>query len=194
MEADFNAANKTIYGVWMLANARKYQIMPEEIFSKGNCLEDDVTLSKVIFYDIAHQLRQPMGLALVDANNCYDRICHPMASMVIQLLGVPKGPIRLMLKTLQDLQFFLRTGYGDSSGYVGGNKGSLITAVKNQGMSQGNTTSPAAWTVVSIPMISAHKKNSHSAHLVTPILNLPCHLARGLFVDDTDLFHHSSCG
>jgi hypothetical protein len=34
MEADFNATNKTIYGVWMLANAHKYGLMPEEIFSK----------------------------------------------------------------------------------------------------------------------------------------------------------------
>jgi hypothetical protein len=38
-------------------------------------------------------------------------------------------------------------------------------------------------------MISAHKKKGHGAHLVPPILNLPCHLAGGLFVDDTDLFH-----
>jgi hypothetical protein len=130
MEADFNAANKTIYGVRMLANARKYHLIPEEIFSERNRLADDGTLSKVIFYDIARQLRRPMGLASVDADNCYDRICHPMASMVFQSFGVSKGPIRTMLKTLQDMRFFLRTGYGDSSGYVGGNKGSSIAAVK----------------------------------------------------------------
>jgi hypothetical protein len=93
MEADFNAVNKTIYGVRMLANARKYQLMLEEIFSERNRLADDGTLSKVIFYDIARQLRRPMGLALVDANNCYDGICHPMASMVFQSFGVPRGPI-----------------------------------------------------------------------------------------------------
>jgi hypothetical protein len=103
MEADFNAANKTIFGVWMLPNACKYQLMPEEIFSKRNRLANNGTLSKVIFYDITRQLCRPMGLALVDAKNCYDRICHPMASMVFQSFGVPKGPIRTMLKTLQDL-------------------------------------------------------------------------------------------
>ncbi len=90
---------------------------------------------------------------------------------------------------LQDLQFFRWTGYGNSKGYVGGNKGLSITAVKNQGMCQVNGASPAAWRVVSIPMILAHKKIGHSAHLITSILNLPCHLAGGLFVDDTDLFH-----
>ncbi len=92
--------------------------MPEEIFSERNRLADDGTLSKVLFYDIARQLHRPSGLALVDADNCYNRICLPMASMVFQSFGVPIGPIRSMLMTLQDLRFFLRTGFGDSLGYV----------------------------------------------------------------------------
>jgi hypothetical protein len=163
--------------------------MPEEVFSERNCLANDGTLSKIIIFDIARQLRQPMGLALVDADDCYDRIAHPMASMVLQAFGVPTGPIRSMLLTLQEMHFFLRTGYGNSTGYVGGSKGSSITAVKNQGMCQGNGASPAVWTAVSIPMISAHKRKGHGAHLVTPILNQSCHLVGGLFVDNTDLFH-----
>ena len=38
-------------------------------------------------------------------------------------------------------------------------------------------------------MIRAHKKKGHGAHFVTPILKTSFHLAGGLFVDDTDLFH-----
>jgi hypothetical protein len=57
MEADFNDANKIIYGVRILANARKYQLIPEEVFSEWNCLADNGTLFKIIFYDIACQLR-----------------------------------------------------------------------------------------------------------------------------------------
>ena len=41
MEADFNAANKIVYGNLMLANARKYSLMPEDIFSKRNRMVDD---------------------------------------------------------------------------------------------------------------------------------------------------------
>jgi hypothetical protein len=36
MEADLNATNKIEYGVRMLANVRKYQLMPDEIYSKCN--------------------------------------------------------------------------------------------------------------------------------------------------------------
>jgi hypothetical protein len=38
-------------------------------------------------------------------------------------------------------------------------------------------------------MISEHKKKGHGAHLITPNSNLHCHIAGGLIVDDTDLFH-----
>ena len=50
MEADFNATNKTIYGIQMLHNVWKYKLMPEEVFSERNRLADDGTLSKVLFF------------------------------------------------------------------------------------------------------------------------------------------------
>ena len=52
MEANFNSANKMIYGVRMLDNARFHGIMMEEIFSERNRMADDGTLSKTLFYDI----------------------------------------------------------------------------------------------------------------------------------------------
>jgi hypothetical protein len=52
MESDFNATNKTIYDMQMLSNVRKYKLMPEEVYSKRNGIEDDVTSPKVLFYDI----------------------------------------------------------------------------------------------------------------------------------------------
>jgi hypothetical protein len=53
MEADFNAMNKEVYGVRMLNTARKYKLMPEEIFSEKNCTAHDGGLAKTLFYDIA---------------------------------------------------------------------------------------------------------------------------------------------
>ena len=79
----------------MLHNVRKYHLLPEEVFSERNRLvADDGFLTKVLFFDIARQLRRPTGLALVDADYCYDRIAHPMVSMVFQAFGVPTDPIR----------------------------------------------------------------------------------------------------
>jgi hypothetical protein len=189
MEADFNAMNKMVYGIWMLENVRKYRLMPEEAFSEKNCLADDGTLSKVLFFDIAHQLRHPAGLASVDADNCYNLIAHPMASMIFQAFGVPTPAIALQLSTIQRMRFYLCTGYGDSKEYAGGDQDDSDDPIRTQGMCQGNGASPAAWLVRSIPLISAHKRKGHGAHFIAPISGLPCHLAGGIFIDDTDLFH-----
>jgi hypothetical protein len=129
MEADFNATNKIIHGQRMLQTARKYKLMPEEVFSKRNRLADDGTLIKVLFYDIVCQTRLPVGISAVDADNYYNRIAHPIASKVFQALGVPKEAIISMLTTIQDMKFFLRTGFGDSNDYAGS-----IGGKKTQGM------------------------------------------------------------
>ncbi len=83
-EADFNGTNKTVFGVRMLENVQKYQMMPEEVFSERNRMANDGTLTKVLAYDIIRQTRRPAGIASVDADNCYDRIAHAIASLVFQ--------------------------------------------------------------------------------------------------------------
>ena len=53
MEADFNAANKIIFGIRMLDKVRQYKLIPEEIFSEQNKMADDGALAKILFYDIS---------------------------------------------------------------------------------------------------------------------------------------------
>jgi hypothetical protein len=134
MEADFNATNKAVYNMRMLVNVGKYMLIPEEVYSERNRLADDGTLSKVLFYDIVQKLRRPAGLASVDADNCYDRIAHTMASIVFQSFGVPTPATESMLTTIQNMKFFLRTGYGDSANYAGGESNNKEDPVKTQGM------------------------------------------------------------
>jgi hypothetical protein len=79
MEADFNAMNKEMYGVRMLEEARKYKLIPKEIFSEKNHMANNGGLAKTLFYDIVCQLWVPAAIASVDASNCYDRNAHAMA-------------------------------------------------------------------------------------------------------------------
>jgi hypothetical protein len=109
--------------------------------------------------------------------------------MVVQSFGVPAKAATSMLGTIQDMKFFLRTGYGDSTDFVGGNQGDSIDTIKTQGIMQGNGGGPACWTVTTIPMLKAHKKKGHGAHLVAVISEKESHIAGSLFLDDTDLFH-----
>lgn len=85
MEADFNFANKQIFGVRMLGAVLKYKLMPEEIFSKHNRMAEDSTLAKTLFYDITRQSHHLVGLASVDAEK--DHIAHAITSLVFRPLG-----------------------------------------------------------------------------------------------------------
>jgi hypothetical protein len=140
MEGDFNATNKMVYGVRMLHNARTYQMMPEEIFSEKNRMADDGTLCKTLFFDIARQACVGAAIASVDASNCYDRIAHAMASLIFQAFGVPTTAVESMLGAIENMKFFLRTGFGDSTSFSGGG-----ISIKTQGLCQGNGAAPARW-------------------------------------------------
>ncbi len=184
MEVDFNATNKIIYGQQMLHQARKYKLIPEEIYSNWNRLADDRTLAKVLFYDIVCQTWLPAGISTADADNCYNQIGHPIASLVFQALGSLKEVVISFLFTIQDMKIFLRTDFKDSKVYAG-----LTDGKKTQGLCQGNGAAPAGWTITSIPMLQVHKRKGHGVHLLCPITKTLIHLAGTFFVNDTNLEH-----
>jgi hypothetical protein len=126
---------------------------------------------------------------LVDADDCYGRLAHPMASMGFQSFCVPTSAVESILMTIQNMEFYLRTGYVDSKGFAGGVDNSSGDIRITQGMCHGNGAAPAAWTVTSIPMIATQHRKDHGVHLIAPISSQQGHLIGGLFVDDTNLFH-----
>jgi hypothetical protein len=79
---------------------------------------------------------------------------------MFQSLGIPKEACISILKTIQDMKFFLWTGFGDSKDFA-----SAEGSIKTQGMCQGNGAAPVGWTVDSVAMIHAHKRKGHSVHL-----------------------------
>jgi hypothetical protein len=184
MEADFNCTNKIIYGTRMLNNVRKFGFMPDEIFSERNRTAVEGSLSKVLFYDIVRQSRLSAGISSVDADNCYDRVSHAIASLVFRSFGVSQEASGAMLKSIQEMKFFLRTAFGDSSEFAG-----ALAEVKTQGLCQGNGAAPAGWAVISITILNAHKRKGYGAKFLCPISLVRTDLAAVLYVDDTDVIH-----
>ena len=184
MEADFNFANKTIFGARMLGNARRHNLFPDKIYSEKNKTAEDGTLAKILFYDLARQTRRPAGVASVDADNCFDQIEHAMASLCFQAFGVSSLTAQAMLGTIQDMKFFLRTAFGDSKEYAGS-----TIKVKTQGLCQGNGAAPAGWAIVSVVILNAHREKGHQATFRCPITRREGTLSAILFVDDTDILH-----
>ncbi len=145
---------------------------------------DNDTLAKVIFYDIVCQTQRPAGIAAVDVDNCHNQIAHPIASLVFQSMGAPITATTSMLSTIQDMKFYLRTGYGDSKEFA-----RPTGVIKTQGLCQGNGAALAGWTTTNITMINAHKRKDYCTHLVNPISEGGLHIVGSIFVNDTNLEH-----
>ena len=168
----------------MMKNARKHNLMPEEMFSEKNRMANDGTLCKTLFYDITRQTRVPAAIPSVNASNCYNRIAHAIASLVFQAFWVLTTAIETMLGAIKNMKFYLRTGFGDSTSFTGGG-----ISVKTQGLTQGNGASPAGGAVISICIIGAHSRKAHGAKFICPITHLKHHLSAILYIDNTDLLH-----
>ena len=120
MEAEFNFYNKFIFGKRMMDLARRHGMMPEEIYSKKGRTAGDVLLHQVLAYDIARQKRTPLIVASVDATQCYDRIAHGIVTLSMRAAKVPENSIHCMLKPIREIEFFIRTAFGEAAKPVGG--------------------------------------------------------------------------
>ena len=88
-----------------------------------------------------------------------------------------------MLGSIQQMKFYLRTGFGKSKEYMTALLGSII-----QGLCQGNAHAPAGWSLISAVLINVYKSFGQGAHFTTPILRKEHSTAGVLYVDDVDLF------
>ena len=182
MEADFNMHNKLIFGSRMLDQARKNGIIPEEHFVEKQSTAEDGKFVNVLLADVSRQRRTRMSSISADASNCYDRIHHAIMALVFLSLGVGLGPIRNMLYSIQLMKFFLRTGWGESTRYIGGDVLKIL-----HGLCQGNGAAPAAWLVLSAIIIRLYKRRGLGISIRSPLSNTLLELMGVVYVDDTDL-------
>ena len=58
-----------------------------------------------------------------------------------------------MITAIEDMKYFLRTEYGDSTEFAGSK-----IEIKFQRLCQGSGATPAGWAVIEITCLEAHKK------------------------------------
>jgi hypothetical protein len=123
-----------------------------------------------------------LAVALVDAQNCYDRIAHSIAFLAAQRLQVDPRAIIVMLFTIQGMRFFLHTAFGDSTAFYSGQQ-----MVPLQGGCQGNKGMPALWLIISLVLICMMHRLALLSQIRVAYMAVSVALAGFLFVNDTDL-------
>ena len=182
MEADFNYHNKLIFGQRMMNLARQHGMVPEEIYSEKGKTAEDAILQQVLTYDLARQWKRPLLVASVDAAQCYDRVAHAMAALTLRAYKVHQSSVFAMLRPIQCMEYYLRTGFGESTSFFGG-EGS-----HKQGLCQGNGAAPPTWLQISTLLINAQHRYRHGITIEAPISKRRIKQVGILYVDDTNLW------
>jgi hypothetical protein len=194
MEADFNFANKTIFGWRMMHFAEDRNDIAGEC-AGSSCKHHeaiDVALNRHLFCDTARQKKCSAAITGADLVQCYDRIAHSIASLGSQRWGVPVNVIKCLLTTIQLMVFFLHTAHGDSTvSYLAATDTAARVSWNThpyQGSCQGNGGGPLLFLSVSSPCVDYMHGIGFLAHLVSAFSTTTFCIIGILYVDDTDLF------
>ena len=97
----------------MLDQARSNGIIPAEQYSKKQSTAEDGS------YDTNRYLpseKERMSIVSADAVNFYNCVNHAIIAIIFLCLGVWGGSITTMLRVIQLMKFYLRTGWGNQAG------------------------------------------------------------------------------
>lgn len=184
-EADLNFLLKLL-GRRMMANAERHGLLAREQYgSRKNHTAIRQVLNKVLTYDMIRLRQIPGALCSNDAKSCYDRIVHSVAKMSMMRCGAPETTIDLMFDTIQRLQHFIRTAYGDSTISFGGDP--KPGDAPKHGVGQGNGGGPAIWIATNNPFFALLEAAGTGVALQSAIAGEPIRITAYSLVDDTDI-------
>jgi hypothetical protein len=123
----------------------------KKIYSEKGKTPEDAILQQVLVYDIAQRLKRPLLVASVDTAQYCDRIARAVASLKLRAYNVRQSSIASMLTPIQSMEYYLRTGFGESTTYLGGKED------PKQGSCQGNTAAPPTWQQIGSLLINGQK-------------------------------------
>lgn len=168
----------------MLQHAKEIDLIPEEqIADKGKTAEDGVFI-KVLKSDYSRLRGQPFAeISAEDAANCYDLVNHLILAMLLKAIGMPTGPIIVMLSTIKGMKYYLRMGFGKSKRYMGED-----LARRMHGLNQGSKAALQNWLLISSILVKMQRARGHVAKVITPITKVISTIVGSLYVDDTILF------
>lgn len=177
MGARFNHNNKLIGKKMMEIGEDKGWLAPEQFGSRKAKSAIEHALNKRLCFDVIRQQRLEAVYIANDAKSCYDRILLIVAYITMRNFGIPALVARSSIDCIFNMKHHVRTKYGDSSIYYGGDKWEELP----HGCGQGSS-----------PLLQIMKQCNFGGRFCGCISGAYIHLTGIAFVDDTDLFEADS--
>ena len=185
LEADFNMNNKALRQDAMRAGERVGVHARDNLGGQKRMRAVEFSMNQLLTYNSIFGRR---GRAILMSNNaagCYDRIAHIIVNLALQRLGIPKPPLQSMLTTIQEMDHYVQTAFGDSDNSYGNYPEDPLP----QGILQSNGAGPAGWFAISTVLINALHQTGLGYMTWSLIRRRMVKITCFAFVDDTDLIH-----
>ena len=184
-EADYNLLLKILWARKLTWNAHLNGTLHEaQAGSRPGKMAIDLVVYKEQKYLYSRLTRTPLLTMDNDAKACYDRIICNLAMLISQYFGMPKNACSMQAKTLENMEFHLKTALGVSEDFY---KHSITTPVHGSG--QGSCASPTLWLLISTILMRCLDRGNPGMAMVQIQKNEKI-LRSNIdgFVDDTSLF------
>ena len=187
-EPDQNMNNKKIGREAMWNGERAKALARDNLGGRKGMRAVEVNQNWTLANDLIRGRRARAVIISNDAKGCFDRIAHVVAILALRRLGIPRPAIMSMIHTIQQMQHYIRTAFGESDQSYGPNP----SGPPPQGLIQGNGAAPAAWTAITAILVDCMKSEGFGYEAWAPISQRAMTLVCFGFVDDTDLILNSS--
>ena len=187
IESDFNLLCGILWSRRLLWHADSLNLLGDSNAGfRRHRSSEEVHLFKHLIYGSLRLTRTDAFSFDNDAMACFDRIVLLGASLLGQSLGLPAAHCNVILNTLRDTRYHLKTRHGLSSDYYSSIPGSTL-----HGPGQGSRSGPGMWALLSCTIIDLMKEKSPGFHITDPSGSLDVSQIMTAFADDTTSFVNS---
>ena len=183
LESSFSEGTKIIFSRRMMQHARRYGQIPLDQYAQKGGKAIDAAIQKILIFDLM-RIKRCAGVCFAnDLMACYDWMAHVPSSLALRFLGVPPRAVECMSTTIQQMRHYIRTAYGDSDHYYGGDVDNLL-----EGGGQESPVAPPisiALTVIVLRMLAQYEPGVTAVFAISATILT---FTAILYVDDTDLF------
>ena len=139
-----------------------------------------MVLRSLLFGYVIHK-RRDYALESHEAENLYDFVLSNFSSLNYQAINISSPVIICCLKEIKQMEFYLRTGFGESKGSY---SGTMLNPF--QGLYQGNEVSLEGWFMVIFILILYLIEKGHGFEIKTAITGDYFKLLTMIFFDNGD--------
>ena len=184
MEPQYLHCSKLINKMMMINAEKYYKLAPEQYGSRKGKNSRTHCLHKRLLFDLVRIEHSTLVLIANDLKSCYDRIVMMIAYIILRHYGISKEAAKMVTTNMMEMKHRIRTVYGDSDEYYGGDK--WKDGIKPHGNGQGNGDGPGLWDGISSECLNSLREEGYGVEMSASISRICIALVAFSFVDDTD--------